>query len=129
MDSLTEFYDTQLVPLDAELEKQASDMEKQAAEENFCGRIMARGFADELNKIAEGILPMPKGQTIKAKDPALAIGKPAAPGGNWGISSRGGRGGPPKLPGNSATAGTAVGTTTTRGAGGKTQIKAKPVTQ
>ena len=88
MDSLTEYYDTLLVPLDAELEKQAAELEKQAAEENYCGRFMARGFADELNKIAEGIIPMPKGETVKVKTPSLAVGKPKAPGGDWGMSSR-----------------------------------------
>jgi len=52
MDSLTELYNQQIVPLDHELEKQATEMVKQAEEEEFAGRIMARGFADELNKLA-----------------------------------------------------------------------------
>ena len=52
MDTLTDLYNQQLVPLDQELEKQASAMVKQAEEEEFAGRIMARGFAAELNKLA-----------------------------------------------------------------------------
>ena len=52
MNSLTELYDTLLVPADQELEKQASHIYKQAEEEDAAGRIMARGFADELDKIA-----------------------------------------------------------------------------
>ena len=91
MDSLTEFYDTQLVPLDAELEKQAAEMEKQAAEENYCGRIMARGFADELNKIANDMMRYGTGAGKKQQQ------KPAAPppipapdfGGSVGLKPRG----------------------------------------
>jgi hypothetical protein len=52
MDSLTELYNQQIVPLDEELEKQATEMWKQAEEEDAAGRIMARGFADELDKLA-----------------------------------------------------------------------------
>jgi len=53
MNSLTELYNEAIVPLDAELEKQAAELIKQAEEEDAAGRIMARGFADELNKLAE----------------------------------------------------------------------------
>ena len=52
MNPLTELYNQQIVPLDDELEKEAAVMVKQAEEEEFAGRIMARGFADELNKLA-----------------------------------------------------------------------------
>ena len=63
MNSLTELYNNALVPLDAELEKQASaelqkfaqeeaEIMKIAEEQDAAGRIMARGFADELNKLA-----------------------------------------------------------------------------
>lgn len=52
MNSLTELYQ-HLSAGDAEiLEKQAA-MIKQAEEEDAAGRIMARGFADELSKLAE----------------------------------------------------------------------------
>lgn len=43
----------QLEYVDDEMEKEASEMEKFAAEEEAAGRIMARGFMDELNKIAQ----------------------------------------------------------------------------
>jgi len=58
MESLTELYDQALVPMDNELEKQAEEMWKQAEEEDAAGRIMARGFADELNKLS---MPMGTG--------------------------------------------------------------------
>jgi len=51
MDNLTDVYN-QFSAIDDDLEKQASEMVKQAEEEEFAGRIMARGFADELNKLA-----------------------------------------------------------------------------
>ena len=60
MDSLTELYNTAIVPADEELEKQAAEMEKQAAEEEAAGRIMARGFASELNKLAAPAHQWPK---------------------------------------------------------------------
>jgi hypothetical protein len=76
MDSLTELYNQQILPLDEELEKQASEMWKQAEEEDAAGRIMARGFADEMNKLsapmfdtASPIKDMGKGTTIKVKQP------------------------------------------------------------
>ena len=37
---------------DHELTKEAEELEKLAAEEEAAGRIMARGFMDELNKVA-----------------------------------------------------------------------------
>jgi hypothetical protein len=48
MQSLTEICDS-LNARDAELEKQAAELTKLAQEEEAAGRIMARGFADELN--------------------------------------------------------------------------------
>lgn len=68
MNSLTELYNSALVPLDAELEKQAAaeleqyaveeaEMIKEAEEQDAAGRIMARGFADELEKLAAGVPP------------------------------------------------------------------------
>lgn len=50
MDSLTEILE-KLAEKDTELEKQAEEMHKLAEEEDAAGRIMARGFADELNNI------------------------------------------------------------------------------
>ena len=38
---------------DHEMTKEAEGLEKLAAEEDAAGRIMARGFMDEMNKIAE----------------------------------------------------------------------------
>ena len=54
MNTLTDLYNQAIVPMDAELEKQAAELVKQAEEEDAAGRIMARGFADELHKLAEG---------------------------------------------------------------------------
>lgn len=51
MQSLQDVY-TQIASQDAELEKQASELIKQAEEEDAAGRITARGFADELAKLA-----------------------------------------------------------------------------
>ena len=44
-----------LESVDEEMEKEASEMEKIAAEEEAAGRITARGFMDELNKLAAGL--------------------------------------------------------------------------
>lgn len=53
MSSLVDVYNN-LAEADAEiLEKQAAEI-KLAEEEDAAGRIMARGFADELEKIAQG---------------------------------------------------------------------------
>lgn len=52
MNSLTEIYE-QLNEVDGELEKEAEELHKLAEEEDAAGRIMARGFADELNKLIE----------------------------------------------------------------------------
>lgn len=53
MQSLQDVYN-QIASQDAELEKQASELIKQAEEEDAAGRITARGFADELSKLAAG---------------------------------------------------------------------------
>ena len=42
----------QLEGVDEEIQKEASEQEKIAQEEEAAGRIMARGFMDELNKLA-----------------------------------------------------------------------------
>ena len=76
MDTLTDVYN-QFSSIDEQLEKQASKMVKQAEEEEFAGRIMARGFADEMSKLAEGVIPMGKGKeyaTVKSKSYAAAAG-------------------------------------------------------
>lgn len=52
MRTLTDVYDT-MASKDVELEKQASEIIKQAEEEDAAGRITARAFADELSKLAE----------------------------------------------------------------------------
>ena|SRR5579871_5708675 len=58
MDSITEVYEHLSAQDEHYLEKQAAAI-KQAEEEDAAGRIMARGFADELAKLAT----MP-GQTV-----------------------------------------------------------------
>jgi hypothetical protein len=97
MKTLTDLYNNAIVPMDQELEKQAAELWKQAEEEDAAGRIMARGFADELNKLAEGpALPSggfrpssggrrgaatetPKGA---AGSPSFGRGSSVTPGGN-----------------------------------------------
>nr|MBP9824082.1 hypothetical protein [Thermoanaerobaculia bacterium] len=54
MRSLTEVHQA-ISSKDAELEKQAAVLIKQAEEEDAAGRIMARGFADELHKLADAV--------------------------------------------------------------------------
>lgn len=51
MASLVDIYEGLIIPCDAELEKQAEILVKQGEEEDAAGRIMARGFADELIKL------------------------------------------------------------------------------
>lgn len=89
MNSLTDLYTQALVPMDQELEKQAAELYKQAEEEDACGRIMARGFADELNKLAGAPFkrtpaPPPTIEKTKAMKPneAFGPGKTITPGGN-----------------------------------------------
>jgi hypothetical protein len=63
MDSLTSVYE-QIASRDADLEKQAAELIKEAEEQDAAGRITARGFADELAKLAT---------------PGLMAQKPSAP--------------------------------------------------
>jgi hypothetical protein len=91
MSSLTRVYE-QISARDADmLEKQAAALskqaeeEKQAAEEEFAGRIMARGFAAELHKLAEADVGRPIGSgggTVKSAPFAPAA--PGMTGGNMG---------------------------------------------
>jgi hypothetical protein len=81
MDTLTDLYNEQIVPLDQELEKQASVMVKQAEEEEFAGRIMARGFADELNKLAAPMAFPPGGTGVSGGSAAFKAQKAKKPGG------------------------------------------------
>jgi len=83
MDSLTELYNQAILPMDEELEKQASELYKQAEEEDAAGRIMARGFADELNKLAQpnfgenvGLKPRqaPKAPAVGPQDKKVTVG-------------------------------------------------------
>jgi len=46
---------SQMEASDETIQKEASELHKQAAEEDAAGRIMARGFMDELNKLANAI--------------------------------------------------------------------------
>lgn len=75
MKSLTEVVDI-MSSKDAELEKQAAEMIKQAEEEDAAGRIMARGFAAELSKLADanmgaGYNPLAGGRGGRQKVPAV----------------------------------------------------------
>jgi len=62
---------------DDELKKEASELQKQAAEEDAAGRIMARGFMDELTKL--GGLPgfVPAGPMIPKQPGGKAVKAPA----------------------------------------------------
>lgn len=57
----------QLSSVDSELEKEAAVEYEKLAEEDAAGRIMARGFMDELHKIAQGLAPIGGAETIKSK--------------------------------------------------------------
>ncbi len=92
MQSLTDVYNT-VASRDADLEKQAAELYKQAEEEDAAGRIMARGFADELNKLAapytagENVTDTgPKGGAFKGPGGGGVpmTGKPATGGGKTG---------------------------------------------
>lgn len=87
--SLVDFLD-QLEAADEEMQKEASEYEKLAAEEEAAGRIMARGFMDELDKLAQRMpgqsLPPAASHTMKpmpapkpAKLPEMKV-KQALPG-------------------------------------------------
>jgi hypothetical protein len=80
MNSLTDVYETMSAADGELLEKQAEAI-KVAEEEDAAGRIMARGFMDELHKLAapsfdtgSPIKDMGKGTTIKSKGYAAAAG-------------------------------------------------------
>ena len=81
MNTLTDLYNQAIVPMDEELEKQATELVKQAEEEDAAGRIMARGFADEMNKLAGGVQAITgqKPTGTGALDPAVR--QPSAAGG------------------------------------------------
>lgn len=74
----------QLEVADEELHKEAAEQEKLAAEEEAAGRIMARGFMDELNKLAadSGMTFKPEVVTRSKPKPApkstskVEVGKP-----------------------------------------------------
>ena len=53
MSTLTDIYN-QISAQDAELLEKQAEVIKEAEEHDAAGRIMARGFADELHKIAQG---------------------------------------------------------------------------
>ena len=61
-------------------EKYAAEMEK-AAEEDAAGRIMARGFLDEITKIAERTLPITGGAGVEraVAQAAQTANRPAQP--------------------------------------------------
>lgn len=79
MNTLTDLYNQAIVPMDEELEKQAAELVKQAEEEDAAGRIMARGFADELHKLAQpppAFHGSPALQRAGGKDPGYGEFKP-----------------------------------------------------
>lgn len=72
--SLVEFYN-EMTQVDDELKKEAAEMDKLAADEEIAGRFTARGFLDELNKLAQKapprtptqmMFPSPKGPPMGA---------------------------------------------------------------
>lgn len=91
MKSLTDVYN-QVASKDEELEKQAAELVKQAEEEDAAGRIMARGFADELHKLAgeedptAGINYGPKGGQFKGPGGSVASGGYSTGGGKTGAN-------------------------------------------
>ncbi|MHC4644907.1 MAG: hypothetical protein ACYTBJ_05365 [Planctomycetota bacterium] len=54
---------------DQEMAKEAEDQVKLAAEEDAAGRIMARGFMDELNKLAQKSPYAPRQQPTAGQKP------------------------------------------------------------
>lgn len=90
MNSLTDVYN-EVASKDADLEKQAAELVKQAEEEDAAGRIMARGFADELAKLAEpysgganAFNTGPKGGQMKPQGGSVASGGYSTGGGKTG---------------------------------------------
>jgi hypothetical protein len=70
MNSLTEMH-TALTEKDAEYSAEELEMIKQAGEQNAAGRFTARGFADELEKLAAGF----GGFAQQAKEKAEGAGR------------------------------------------------------
>lgn len=62
--SLVDIYDV-MSGQDVELEKAAAEEFAKLAEEDAAGRIMARGFMDELDKLAERTLPITGGVEVE----------------------------------------------------------------
>jgi hypothetical protein len=89
MQSLTDVYN-HVASKDAELEKQAAELIKEAEEQDAAGRIMARGFADELAKLAGGYEPGnefsggPKGGAFKPQGLGTAKSGPVQTSGKSG---------------------------------------------
>lgn len=82
MDSLIDIYNTLSAADEEILEKQAAEI-KLAEEEDAAGRIMARGFADELEKIAQG--SMGERFDLKQKANRPLLDRNAALGGGIGV--------------------------------------------
>lgn len=75
----------QLETADEEMEKEAQEMEKIAAEEEAAGRITARGFMDELNKLAQTMQFKPQkvgpsATALPSKNVGGAVPPPVKPG-------------------------------------------------
>jgi hypothetical protein len=75
----------QLEAVDTEMEKEAEEHEKLAAEEEAAGRIMARGFMDELNKLAQDMQfkpqkVAPSAAALPKKKVGQAVPPPVKPG-------------------------------------------------
>src|SRR5690606_23968516 len=92
MRSLTEVYE-QIQSKDVILEKQAAELLKQAEEEDAAGRIMARGFADELAKLAgaydggaSAFDTGPKGGALQRPGGTIKSGPFSTGGGNTGAN-------------------------------------------
>ncbi|MHC4644900.1 MAG: hypothetical protein ACYTBJ_05330 [Planctomycetota bacterium] len=66
--SLADLYE-KIATVDVEAEQERTELEKLAAEEDAAGRITARGFMDELNKLAAAMGPLPG---MKAMAPQAA---------------------------------------------------------
>lgn len=65
---------------DEEMAKEAQELDKLAAEEDAAGRIMARGFMDELNKLGQFTIPPLKGQAAAGALKGKAVHKAPAAG-------------------------------------------------
>lgn len=77
---------SQLEATDYEMEKEATEHEKFAAEQEAAGRIMARGFMDELNKLAQAGMQFkpqkvgPSASALPPKSVGGAVPPPVKPG-------------------------------------------------